>query len=824
MIQARFLRVRGVVQGVGFRPFVFRLALRHGLTGWVLNGGEGVQIHVEGAAEALERFAAELAAHPPPAARISDLEVAPAAPLGCESFDIRASSGREPPTARISPDLPVCAACLRELFSPADRRHGYPYVNCTDCGPRFSIVLGLPYDRPRTTMRQWPMCPDCAREYGDPLDRRFHAQPVACPRCGPHFRLLAGGAGAAGAAGAPPAPAGAVEPGAPAGAEQAGAPVDAAAIRAAAALLAAGRIVAVKGLGGYHLACDAGQAAAVAALRERKYRKEKPFAVMAKDLAAARGLVELSPAAADLLTSAQRPIVLAPARVALAGVAPGNHDLGVMLPYTPVHHLLFALGAPPVLVMTSGNRSSEPIAYGDGEASGRLAGIADAFLAGERPIARRVDDSVARAGVFGPAVLRRARGYAPSAVARLPAARPVLALGADLKSAVTLVVGGEAFVSQHIGDLDHYDAWRAFREVIDDFAAMYELDWSETCVVHDLHPEYRSSAHAAALPAGRRLAVQHHRAHVASVLAEREALSRRVVGIALDGTGFGDDGSLWGGEIFTGSVAAGFTRAGHLRPAPLPGGDAAARHPVQAAAGFLAELPGLPDLTAPPFGFPPRYLRARKLLEKGLRTFTTTSAGRLFDTAAALLGFTREITFEGQAAIWLEQLAGSAGRGEPQAGAAGRAQQQAGAAVRAEQQAGAALSAGAARASRDPGERAPESPAYPLPFAGGQLDHRPLLAAMVEERLAGRPPAEIARAFHRAVAQGVADAVAALCRQEGLAIAVLSGGVFQNELLCADLAEILLPAGIELWTQRQVPCNDGGLSLGQAALALPGLA
>ena len=467
-------------------------------------------------------------------------------------------------------------------------------------------------------MRGWPMCPDCAREYNDPLDRRFHAQPVACPVCGPAYSPEISGM---------------------------------------AHLLREGGIVAVKGLGGYHLAADARNAGAVAALRERKVRKEKPFAVMAKDLATARLLVDLSPAAEALLTSAARPVVLAPRRIELPGVAPDNSDLGVMLPYAPVHHLLFAAGAPEVLVMTSANRSSEPLAYRDEEAFEALAGIADAFLVGERPIARRVDDSIVRAGCLGPIVLRRARGLAPGVVARLRVGYPVLAVGADLKNTVTLVVGGEAFVSQHIGDLRHYEALWAFRETIQDLLEMYKVDPGELVVAHDLHPQYASTLHALELPAKRRVAVQHHRAHVAGVLAERGAFDLHVLGVAFDGTGYGDDGTIWGGEFFAGSLSAGFERVGHLRPALLPGGDAAAVHPVQAAAGFLAGLDSLPDLTAPPFCFPERYLRARELVAKGVRMFPTTSIGRLFDTVAALLGFTRETTFEGQAALWVEQLA-----------------------------------------------------------------------------------------------------------------------------------------------------------------------
>jgi hydrogenase maturation protein HypF len=746
---AQLLRVRGVVQGVGFRPFVFRLARAHGLAGWVLNAGEGVQIHVEGPAPALDSFVAELAAHPPPAARIADIERGAVAPRGFVEFGIRESAPGGALTVRVSPDLPVCEACVAELFAAGDRRHGYPYVNCTDCGPRYSIVLGLPYDRQRTTMRGWTLCPACAADYDDPLDRRFHAQPVACPACGPHFRLRHG---------------------------EREVPGDEAAIREAARLLAAGLVLAVKGIGGYHLACDAFDAAAVAALRERKFRKEKPFALMAGDLAAARRLIELPAAAEALLTSTARPIVLAPARVEIPGVAPNCRDLGVMLPYAPLHHLLFAHGAPAVLVLTSANRASEPIAYEDEEAAARLAGIADAFLIGDRPIARRMDDSVCTLSALGPAVLRRARGYAPGAVARLPAAGPILALGADLKSAITLVVGGDAFVSQHLGDLDHYDACRAFQETVRDLTAMYEIDWQRVVVAHDLHPQYASTQFARTLASSKMVPVQHHRAHVASVLAERQALDRPVLGIAFDGTGYGDDGSIWGGELFAGSVRDGLARVAHLRPAVLPGGDAAARHPVQAAAGYLAELADLPDLTAAPFGFPPLYLRARELVRKGVRTFPTTSAGRLFDTAAALLGFTRPISYEGQAAIWLEQLARGA---------------------------------------------APAAPGYPLPFAAPELDFRPLLAAVIADRRAGRPVAEIAAAFHHGLAAGVAAAAVELARREGLDTVVLSGGVFQNRLLLERTAALLAAAPLTVWTNHQVPANDGGISLGQAALALP---
>jgi hydrogenase maturation protein HypF len=737
------------VQGVGFRPFVYRIACELRLCGWVLNGEEGVEIHLEGAESALEEFRHMLETGAPPASRIAAIDVQPSEVLGFQEFFIKASERRDRPTVRISPDLPVCDECLRELRNPADRRFEYPYINCTNCGPRYTVILALPYDRPNTTMKAWPFDEYCDREYHDPANRRFHAQPVACPQCGPHYSLRLGDGNISG---------------------------DRQVIRRVVELLKSGQIVAVKGLGGYHLACDARNLKAVSAMRERKFRKEKPFAVMVNNVAAARQFVELSEASEVLLTSVARPIVLAPAKVDLAGVAPDNRELGVMLPYTPLQHMLFDAGAPDVLVMTSANRSSEPIAYDDQDALDRLSGIADAFLVGERPIARRVEDSVARAGAFGPAILRRSRGYAPGAVTAfpldLPVSQPILAVGADLKNTVTLVVEGQAFVSQHIGDLEHYEAFRAFEETIHDLMAMYEIAGQDVLVVHDAHPEYRSTVHALQLPCAEKRAVQHHRAHVASVLAERGQWEKRVLGVSFDGTGYGDDGSIWGGEFFTGSLGSGFERVAHLRAAALPGGDAAAQYPVQAAAGFLVQVEGLPDLSRPPFSFPGRYPTALQLVQKNVRTFATTSAGRLFDAAAALLGFTREITFEGQAAMWLEQLARGASGTE----------------------------------------------AYPFPYRDGELDFRPLLHTVAAHRVKGRNPEEVARAFQRGVAQGVADAVKTLAAVAQLDTVVFSGGVFQNELLLEDLKAELENAGLSLWTNQSVPPNDGGISLGQAAI------
>ena len=754
---ARRIHVRGVVQGVGFRPHVFRLAQTHALSGWVRNGQDGVRIHVEGSARSVEAFLDRLFTEPPPASQIAAIEVVPASVTAAAGFNIVDSEADGCPTTRISPDLSICGDCLREMHDISNRRHRYAYINCINCGPRYSILRALPYDRVNTTMADWPLCEACAAEYHNPEDRRFHAQPIACPECGPQYSLIR------------------LEPDTTrtcrSGDE---------AIREAAALLAGGQIVALKGVGGYHLACDAEDAAAVGALRNRKYRKDKAFALMVRDISIAEQTVMLTPEARVLLESAARPIVLAPARASFADVAPdslapGNHDLGVMLPYAPLHHLLFASGAPARLVMTSGNRSNEPIAYQEHDARQRLHGLADAFLIGQRPIARRMDDSVVRAGSLGPTVLRRSRGMAPGAAASLPVGPPVLALGADLKNTVALVVEGQAYVSQHIGDLSDRDSRQAFDETVRDLLAMYGVSARDLLVVHDLHPQYASTEYAAAMGAREVRAVQHHRAHVASVLAERGAGGRRVVGVAFDGSGYGDDGAIWGGEFFVGSVREGFERVAHLRQALLPGGDAAARYPVQAAAGFLAQCDAAVDFTAPPFSFPDRYPQALTVLRSGLRTFPTTSAGRLFDTVAALAGFTRPITFEGQAALWLEHLARQAGD---------------------------------------------DALRWPLTFSGPEIDWREMLGAIIQARLRGTAPAVVARAFHRSLAEALARAVRALADSAGLDTVVLSGGVMQNDLLLDDVGSALASSGLHIWINQVVPANDGGVSLGQAALGL----
>lgn len=747
MASACSILVRGVVQGVGFRPFVYRLANANTLTGWVLNAEEGVEIHLEGSQQGLDAFVRELRTKPPSAATIAHIDVASTNVTGFREFTIRESRKQQRPTVRISPDLPVCDDCLQELFDPADPRYRYPYINCTNCGPRYTVVTGLPYDRPNTTMRAWPLDGYCGREYQDPGNRRFHAQPVACPECGPRVFLRQDGMRVCS---------------------------NAEAILQAVSLLNQGKIVAIKGLGGYHLACDARNNAAVTALRERKFRKEKPFAVMVKSISVARELVPLSAEAEEMLASVARPIVLAPSKTNLPGVAPDNDELGIMLPYTPLHHLLFESGAPMVLVMTSANRSSEPIAYEDAEAIKRLSGIADAFLIGERPIARRVDDSVATVGPYGPVILRRSRGYAPGVVTTFPTQDPILALGSDLKNTVTLVVNGQAFVSQHIGDLDHYEAFVAFEQTVQDLASMYEVSFDDLILVRDAHPQFASTRFADSLTVSRTVVVQHHRAHIASVLAERGEWTRRVLGVSLDGTGYGDDGAIWGGEFFVGSIQEGFERVGHLRPAMLAGGDAAARWPVQAAAGFLSQLDDQPDLMQGPFHFPKRYQYAAQMLMQNVRLFATTSMGRLFDAAAALLGFVREATFEGQAAMWLEHMA----------------------------------------------RRAARADWYLFPIDGNELDFRELLAGVVADRQHGRSVEQIARAFQLGVARGLHDASVRFCDQFEVDTVVFSGGVFQNRLLLEDLKSLFARDALTIWTNHSVPPNDGGISLGQAALAV----
>ena len=749
-------RVSGVVQGVGFRPFVFGLASELELTGFVFNDALGVVVEVEGAQ--VDAFLSRLRSEAPPLASVEAVSSVVVPEEGARSFVIRASPRGGTPDAPISADTATCDACLAELFDPLDRRHRYPFINCTDCGPRFTIVTGVPYDRPWTTMAGFAMCAACQAEYDDPRDRRFHAQPNACPECGPRVTFTA-----------------------PADAEPRGADAGGDAVAAAAAALRSGAIVAVKGIGGFHLACRADDEAAVARLRARKHREERPFALMARDLAMAATLVSLEPApalatppttqsppgaapsppTAATLTSRARPIVIAPRLAAAAvapSVAPRTRELGVMLPYSPLHHLLLAdVGVP--LVMTSGNVSDEPIAFENEDALERLAGIADVFLLHDRPIHTRVDDSVLRGG----RIVRRSRGYVPATLPVAPAP-PLLAVGAELKSTFALARDGRAWVSHHIGDLRNYETLRSFTDGVAHFERLFAV--TPELVAHDLHPEYLSTKYALDLdlPA---IGVQHHHAHLAACLAEHGV--QRGAGAIYDGTGYGTDGTVWGGELLRGDLT-GFERLGHLWPVRMPGGEAAIREPWRMACAWLLEIG---------HDVPEEWSRVAQLVRTGLNSPLTSSMGRLFDAVAALCGLRDTVTYEGQAAIELE-----------------------------------------ACADRH------ETAAYPLdttctqPVYRGQtpvydldasivLDARPTVSAVVDDVRRGVDIALVSARFHNAVARATAEAL------EDEPVVVLSGGVFQNELLLARTLE-LLPRAL---TPRRLPVNDGAIAYGQAAIA-----
>lgn len=752
----RRLVARGIVQGVGFRPFVYGLAARLGLAGFVRNDSAGVTLEVEGPPAALDAFALALRAEAPPLARIDEVASEELAPLEAAGFRIEASAALAERRTLIAPDSATCPDCLRELRDPADRRHGYAFINCTNCGPRFTIVQDIPYDRASTTMRGFALCPRCRAEYEDPLNRRFHAQPNACPVCGPALRWepLA----------APAAPGD--DP-----------------VEAAAAALAAGAIVAVKGLGGYHLACDAASAAAVAALRRRKHREAKPFALMVPDLETAGRLCQVSPEEAALLSSPRRPIVLLRRRreAALApALAPGHSTLGLMLPYAPLHSLLLdafarrAPGRPAAIVLTSGNRSDEPIAYEDEEARARLAPIADAMLSHNRPIHMRCDDSVTRIAAGGEQPLRRSRGYAPEPLQlNLTAPRPILAVGGHQKNTFCLLRGREAVLSHHIGDLENLETLRSFREGVRHFQQLFAI--APAAVAYDLHPEYLATKEALAMELPK-IGVQHHHAHIASVLAEH-GLEGPVIGVAADGTGYGADGAIWGGELLIATLAD-YTRAGHLAYVPLIGGAAAVRQPWRVAVAYLAQAYG-PDFATLdiPFvrGLDQAELRLLlRMAERGVNSPPTSSMGRLFDAAAALIGLHGEACYEGQAAVALEQIAEPADEGYPWA--------------------------------IDGGE----------PF---QLDISPAFRAIVADLRAGAPAGLIAGRFHATVAACLAESCRRLRERSGLSTVALSGGVFQNRLLLERLVALLEADGFRALTNRRVPPNDGGLALGQAAVA-----
>ncbi len=755
---ARRIRVQvtGIVQGVGFRPFVFNLSGRLGLSGWVRNDAQGLVAEVEGEAEAVAAFLAEVTERPPPLAVVEAARVEELAPTGEVGFRILGSEAGER-RVPVSPDVATCADCLREVLDPTDRRFRYPFTNCTNCGPRYTIVRDVPYDRANTTMAAFRMCPACQREYDDPTDRRFHAQPNACPACGPRLRLVD----------AEDAPLATSDP-----------------IATAAGLLAAGAIVAVKGLGGYHLACDAANEEAVRRLRLRKHREERPFALMAPTLEAVRALCEVSPEEEALLLSRRRPIVLLRRRQGAAvapSVAPRYDTLGIMLPYTPLHHLLLAeVGRP--LVMTSGNRSDEPIAHEDADALGRLAGIAEAFLLHDREIHIRCDDSVTRVVAGGESPIRRSRGYAPEPLP-LPVAapRPLVAVGAQLKNTVALVKGDRCVVSHHIGDLDNLETLRSFEQAIRHLGGLFDV--APEAVAHDLHPDYLSTAWAEGSGLVR-VGVQHHHAHVAACLAEH-GRAGPVLGVAFDGLGYGTDGTLWGGEFLVADLTS-FRRAAHLLPVPMPGGEQAIRQPWRMAAVWLrasfGERLGDAALDLPARVGERRWRACLRLAETGLNAPLTSSMGRLFDAVAALAGLRCEVTYEAQAAIELEMAA------DPEEGGA-----------------------------------------YPFAVAGGPgetlvVDPTPCVRAAVADLLQGFGAATVSARFHRGVASMVVEVLERLRGATGLATAALSGGVFQNRLLVETVVPELREAGFEVLLHRRVPPNDGGVCLGQAAVAAAVLA
>jgi hydrogenase maturation protein HypF len=756
------MEIRGVVQGVGFRPFVYRTACTYLLAGKVYNHSCGVTIWVEGPRETVERFHTDLLVTAPPGARIDSVETEEEAPVGEQGFRIVSSRETGDRAEVIPPELATCADCLREMFDPDDRRYGYPFINCTNCGPRFTIVKGIPYDRSATTMAEFAMCADCEREYGDPANRRFHAEPNACPKCGPQV-WLEGGKG-----------------------NRLAEKSDA--IDAAVEALKEGLTVAVKGLGGFHLACDAHDADAVRALRERKQRHHKPFAVMVPDIEFLGKECYLSGYDRDLLESPERPIVLLRRRdeCALVGeIAPGLEEAGVMLPYSPLHHLLLRRFGR-ALVMTSGNISEEPIAYRNSECPERLAPLADRFLLHNREIHMRCDDSVARTDSDGPMILRRSRGYVPGTIA-LPweSEVEILACGAHLKNTFCLVREDRALLSHHIGDLENLEAFRSYEEGIAHFEGLFEV--SPKVIVYDLHPEYFSTQYAQRRTAHARLGVQHHHAHLAACLAENGSAGP-AIGVCFDGTGHGEDGKIWGGEFLVGNLD-GYLRVAHPEYMPLPGGDAAIQHPWQTALGYLWKTYGsgwrrhLP----PGVSWPEEGCRTvEAMLAKGINVHETSSMGRLFDAVACLALGIQDITYEGEAAILLEM-------------AARRYMQE-------------------TKLTRWHSDEK----VYPFRSDDGDPLHISvafLIRAVVDHLRTGVDPAKVAYRFHRSIVVLVREVCRRIRERMGVDEVALSGGTFQNCILLEQCRDELRSRGFRVHTHHVVPPNDGGIAFGQAAIA-----
>ncbi|GAB4506453.1 MAG: carbamoyltransferase HypF [Anaerolineales bacterium] len=781
-VVANRFKVTGVVQGVGFRPFVYGLATGLGLRGWVINTSSGVVIEVEGPPDALDAFARDLVAKAPPVARIETVQREEIPPNGWERFEIR-ESRTEAGYVLISPDIATCPECLRELFDPNDRRYRYPFINCTNCGPRFTIIADVPYDRPLTTMAAFQMCPECQAEYDDPLNRRFHAQPNACPVCGPRVWLVPASAQDAEAL-TPPA----------------GDPANAEVLAEAARLLRGGAILAIKGLGGFHLACDATNPDAVRTLRERKRRPAKPLAVMMASLDEVRQHCEITPDEEALLTSRQCPIVLLEWKrdsTVVEEVAPNNRYLGVMLPYTPLHHILLRDAGRP-LVMTSGNLSEEPIAQDNEEAWRRLRGLADWFLLHNRAIYARYDDSVwfvprvpdGKTGAESvPQPLRRSRGYAPYPV-RLPfRARTVLATGPELKNTFCITRDEHAFVSPHIGDMENLETLEHYETAMGLYERLFRLQ--PDAIACDLHPDYLATRYAHERAERERLpliGVQHHHAHIAACMVDN-GITEPVIGVALDGTGYGLDGRIWGGEWLIADLR-GFRRAAWLEPLPLPGGDAGIRNPCRIAYAYLhamfGEVPALPFLAQMDEA---EIAAVQRQVERGLNTVLTTSCGRLFDAVAAMAGGRGRVTYEAQAAIEME-MASEGDEGDPYGYFFRWAEP---------------LASG-------------NTDALPPLACAFEVALKPLLAGVVRDVQAGRMLGEVGGRFHRTLANMIADLCCMIAQGTGLATVALSGGCFQNRLLLEQSVGELRRRGLRVLLHRQVPANDGGVSLGQAAI------
>ena len=746
------IHISGVVQGVGFRPFVYGQALDHDLSGWVRNTSAGVDIQVEGESAQVEAFLTTLQEEPPPLASIHSYENADCPLEGFKTFEILASEAREGDFIPISPDVSLCDDCRKELFDPDDRRYRYPFINCTNCGPRFTIITDIPYDRPFTTMEDFEMCVDCNAEYHDPLDRRFHAQPVACPACGPQVWIEVSGEKVA---------------------EREGA------VNMARQLLQEGKIVAIKGLGGFHLACDATNATAVQTLRQRKLRVDKPFAIMVHSLEAARVQAKLTEDEESLLVRRERPIVLTDRRASSSidpMVAPGQNRLGLMLPYTPIHELLLVRedGYPEALVMTSGNISEEPIAIDNQEALDRLDPLADAFLLHDRDIRTRCDDSVVTSFEQDIYPLRRSRGYAPYPVELPWEGKSILAGGPELKNTFCLTRGTNAFISHHIGDLENYETLASFEDGVAHFERLFRIQ--PELLVYDLHPNYlstryiRDRAERESLPA---IGIQHHHAHIAACMAENGLpLESQVIGLSFDGTGYGEDGAIWGGEVLVGGYAE-VERVAHLRYVPLPGGDAAIRAPWRTALAWLWQAEVEWNENLPPVAGSSDEQRQILLgqLEQGLNAPPTSSMGRLFDAFAALIGVRQQVNYEAQAAMELEALVDKSEKG-----------------------------------------------AYPISIDGELIDPAKMFRAVVTDEQAGTPVGVMAARFHNTIAMIAVDVCDRLRVEHGLVDVVLSGGVWQNMVLLEKSVTMLREKGYTVWVHRRVPANDGGISLGQAAV------